>query len=373
LRRLAIAAAAGWLIALGLAAPAPAQQDRASTAAGRLSLRTPEAQRSLTRGAIAVEPSLLEPGAARRWPTASQKFRQMAEEARLGWRIIGGQPPPEGYFKETVGILSDRGGTNKICTGVIVAPNWVLTAAHCVCDLKLDRAAVGEHWIVFGDNMGSVLDGDTGVSPNLAKVDPSQTRTLDREFCKGRQMFGDFYSRGNDIALLSFELQPDAPVRYVLDRQDLSRDQNVISPARIATPFLVHTPSLDELVVVGFGINDTNTKAGTRMFAGVPIESRICGFEAQQRAYGCAAGLETVLVDPRRGKDTCRGDSGGPAFAVIEEDGQLTYVLVGITSRAVEPSGSCGPGGIYTLLTPQIVDWMRLEGVPIHAYDYPNQ
>jgi secreted trypsin-like serine protease len=109
------------------------------------------------------------------------------------------------------------------------------------------------------------------------------------------------------------------------------------------------------------------------MFAGVPIESRICGFEAQQRAYGCAAGLETVLVHPRREKDTCRGDSGGPAFAVIEEEGRLTYVLVGITSRAVDPSGSCGPGGIYTLLTPQLVDWMRLEGVPIHAYDFPNQ
>jgi hypothetical protein len=38
--------------------------------------------------------------------------------------------------------------------------------------------------------------------------------------------------------------------------------------------------------------------------------------------------------------------------------------LVGVTSRGVDPTGKCGPGGIYVLLSaPPIRDWLESKGV----------
>ena len=62
-----------------------------------------------------------------------------------------------------------------------------------------------------------------------------------------------------------------------------------------------------------------------------------------------------VLIDQIFGNDTCQGDSGGPVYLRYYS----RFFLVGITSRAALKIGGCGTGGIYTLLTPRILAWVR--------------
>lgn len=62
-------------------------------------------------------------------------------------KIWGGTPVAAGAFPATVGIT--RSGTRQIlCTGTLIQPDVVLTAAHCVC-----QGITGS--VVFGDREGT--------------------------------------------------------------------------------------------------------------------------------------------------------------------------------------------------------------------------
>ena len=83
------------------------------------------------------------------------------------------------------------------------------------------------------------------------------------------------------------------------------------------------------------------------------IQSLICG-PGMSDAVDCKAGRETVLADQAGLGDSCRGDSGGPAFIHYGN----RYFLAALTSRAIDPGGQCGAGGIYSLVAPGVVRWI---------------
>jgi hypothetical protein len=56
--------------------------------------------------------------------------------------------------------------------------------------------------------------------------------------------------------------------------------------------------------------------------------------------------------------DSCEGDSGGPTWVRTR---QGATALAAIASRAVKGREYCGAGGIYSLVTPAIIDEIRLS------------
>jgi secreted trypsin-like serine protease len=197
------------------------------------------------------------------------------------------------------------GGTTGFgASGVVIAPNIVLTAAHI-------RSFSGE---VF--------------------VGKDLTRNGVRIRVRSRHEHNSYNPSNkheNDLMVLILESN-------ITD----------ISPCRIAVSSLINRSKIG--TVVGFGNTDAggNFGFGKRRVAHVPIVSTDCsgsnGGLTDTSQYGCHLGREIVAGKPSLGIDACFGDSGGPLY--VNENGEV--LLAGITSRNTNLAlNNCGDGSVY--------------------------
>jgi hypothetical protein len=217
-------------------------------------------------------------------------------------RVIGGVPTPD--FDDCVAVGTANGWC---CTGTLVAPNVVVTAAHC-----------------------------------------------DREGCPGERVFIgrdiDRPQEGRIVSVAARAVHPDyARRRPYADVMVLILDEDVtgVAPRAIAPSDGLRDEA--SIRVVGYGRVDVagTMGYGVRRLVDVPLVS-------PELAVGQEAGTEFAAGRPFLEKDSCSGDSGGPAY--VERDG--SWLLMGATSRAIPGRRTCGDGGIYTSV-PAHADWVR--------------
>ena len=217
-------------------------------------------------------------------------------------RIVGGNRVQAGRIPSCVCIGS---ATQWFCTGVVVAPRVVLSAAHCGAEITR---------ILIGDQVTPSIVGRV-VAVRQAVIHPRYRAHPFNE---------------NDINVLIL----DAPA--------------AIPPAPLATAAQLAAAEMVHLV--GFGYNDPTLPKGfgEKREVNVPIgplkrsdADNLSQFEA---LTGFHADYEFVAGRKGLGKDSCNGDSGGPAY--IDTDTGL--VVAGLTSRATRDADvNCGAGGIY--------------------------
>ncbi len=197
------------------------------------------------------------------------------------------KPPDDRGFPD---VLLVGGSDAYHCSGVLVAPAAVLTAAHCA----------PANVVALGNRSSRVIlrvkVQDTVLHPSL------------------------------DAALLLLERPIPVPIR-------LRRRASAVEPPN------------GVVRMVGFGVDHPRYP---RSF-GVKrrVDAMVIGWGCDRRrshTAGCLSGQELTIAS-FGGRDTCSGDSGGPVLEFFRGD---ELRLLAITSRPTRNGGSaCGRGGVY--------------------------
>jgi hypothetical protein len=185
--------------------------------------------------------------------------------------------------------------------------------------------------------------------------------------------------RGIDLALLKVDRPSkgqDEPSFDLTHQLQLSKETMAGDLSRAIR-------AVGSLMVFGYGYTERDV-LGERMGAEIPVFSEAC----EKRAVwsNCYPFREMILADhpgSQKPRDSCEGDSGGPAVLALtvppknstEKEGKTVNILVGITSRSapgthVDQTRHCGGGGIYSVVGRyDVYDWLSRNGVELE-WDY---
>ena len=284
------------------------------------------------------------------WAAASLRFDDVERRAFFGWAvvvtllahaacasrandendrvttrcsaIVGGRPATVAEQLSAVAV-TDIDGT-QVCTGVLIAPTVVVTAAHCTV---LQDSSTGE---VIADLepedlsvvAGALTSADVRVDQifEIRKIvtHPQFTGTIGEPSPEG-------LGNAHDIALL------------LLARPVIALQPTAIPSLGMVDAVLAGRPTL---TIMGYGATD-------------PSGARVGTLQIGNTTYGGRDESEFV-AGGAGDADACAGDSGGPAYSVVEEPW-----LIGIAVRGRPPlEQGCGGGGVYTLL-PAFSTWLE--------------
>jgi hypothetical protein len=244
-------------------------------------------------------------------------------------KVVGGWAATSDQIFATVEIRH-TGGASGFCSGTLISPTVVVTAAHCAVvepePGMLRAAGPGSLQVVAGHlaSRDAVPSMIRGVFEVIVHED------YNHEFIMGRSRSGagqGGIGSPNDIALLfltaPFDGAPNAPL---------------LSAVREAA--LVHHG--DVAFVAGYGVYDLDENLTGQLYISDALIDIIGSKE-----------LLTRRIDQLG--DSCFGDSGGPLYVPTEEGD----FLVGLVSRGrSDVKRDCGDGGVYTLLSAYL-DWIQ--------------
>ncbi|XP_045763669.1 transmembrane protease serine 9-like [Maniola jurtina] len=222
-------------------------------------------------------------------------------------KIVGGYNVTIQQFPYQAYLLLKSGRQFFQCGGSIISTRIILTAAHCLTRTRKVIARVGS------------TESDTGGTQYTSRTFRTHPRFNRATF--------DY-----DVGYIRF-------TSIVIDGVNTA----IVPLVESDTPVLPGT----YLIVTGWGATTENGDVSENLMA---IQVPVVSNARCKRSYDTITPRMICAGVPEGGKDSCGGDSGGPA---VSEDG----VQLGIVSNGI---GCARPGipGVYTNVS-SIRDWIR--------------
>ncbi|CAF0806727.1 unnamed protein product [Adineta steineri] len=230
-------------------------------------------------------------------------------------RIIGGEQVT--VHQSWPWIVSIRRWRHHICGGVIISASFILTAAHCIPSITGLSVAIG-------------ITQQSSLTNNDSRIQVITTVYLHPNWNPEKMH--------NDLAILQLEHSLNGALFNAICLP-LKTDVLLIG---------------SEVIAIGFGREKESSTRSSDVLRQIKLRilshtSHTCKNELTDTHTQICAGLEIA------GKDTCKGDSGGPLmyFSLVKHQ----FELIGIVSYGTG-CGHANHAGIYTRVSAYL-DWIE--------------
>lgn len=290
---------------------------------------------------------------ARYWLRGAQEKNETCSSTKP--LIVGGINAEPGEFPNmaSLGTYQDDGSIMWFCGGSLITPSFVLTAAHCLLDVKIDANLVvglGDHDLTTPST--HVLHRLIGEMPEGLEM---ATTTVSSNFVPVEQLINvsksdshpDYRKFYHDIALL--QLQRPAVLT------------NRVLPACLPTSVPDRYTAESIFTVIGWGDigyrRPLVEKHGSKVLQKVNvghIEATRCSHYFSQLPLGVTT---DIICAGTENKDSCQGDSGGPLMQKAQLASDAGYCQPQMVVGVVSAGPGCTGLGTYARVA-SYIDWI---------------